>query len=133
MLEELLKEYDQLSESQKSEVPLIITKRLMLASKYHQDMVETAKLEEVLKNLIRNDEEALNLVMELYNTLSEDQMNLLSASSRKTLDELIETNNREDAILGGNNGSYFPWLAVVVTLTFISGSYFFYKLKHIGL
>jgi uncharacterized repeat protein (TIGR02543 family) len=133
MLEELLKEYDQLSESQKSEVPLIITKRLMLASKYHQDMVETAKLEEVLKNLRRNDEEALNLVMELYNTLSEDQINLLSASSRKTLDELIERNNREDGILGGNNGSYFPWLAVVVTLTFISGSYFFYKLKHIGL
>jgi hypothetical protein len=105
----------------------------MLASKYHQDMVETAKLEEVLKNLRRNDEEALNLVMELYNTLSEDQINLLSASSRKTLDELIERNNREDGILGGNNGSYFPWLAVVVTLTFISGSYFFYKLKHIGL
>lgn len=133
MLEELLKEYDQLSESQKSEVPLIITKRLMLASKYHQDMVETAKLEEVLKNLRRNDEEALNLVMELYNTLSEDQINLLSASSRKTLDEVIERNNREDGIFGGNNGSYFPWLAVVVTLTFISGSYFFYKLKHIGL
>jgi enamine deaminase RidA (YjgF/YER057c/UK114 family) len=133
MLEELLKEYDQLSESQRAEVPLIITKRLMLASKYHQDMVETAKLEEVLKNLRRNDEDALNLVMELYNTLSEDQINLLSASSRKTLDEVIERYNREEGIFGGNNGSYFPWLAVVVTLTFISGSYFFYKLKHIGL
>jgi uncharacterized repeat protein (TIGR02543 family) len=133
MLKELLDEYDALSINQKAEVPDIITNRLMLVSKYYQDIVETKKLETLISRLKRNDQESLDNVLELYNTLSEDQINLLSEDSRKALEDAIERLNRGDGVFAGDNGSYFPWLAVVVTLTFISGSYFFYKLKHIGL
>jgi uncharacterized repeat protein (TIGR02543 family) len=133
MLKELLDEYDALSINQKAEVPDIITNRLMLVSKYYQDIVETKKLETLISRLKRNDQESLDNVLELYNTLSEDQINLLSEDSRKALNDAIERLNRGDGLFAGDNGSYFPWLAVVVTLTFISGSYFFYKLKQIGL
>lgn len=132
-LAQFIQAYDALTDAQKQQVPAVVTNRLMLSSKFHQDKEQTTVLETMISKLRPRDAQSVEEVVTLFNTMSQDQINLLSDDSRETLNDAISRFNRNEGIVDGSRDSYFPWLAIVVTVTFIAGSYFFYKLKHIGL